>query len=112
MNPLDRYPSVRSALYMVQWVANGILTIAGVVFVTLGRDLDKLPEWYVLALAIAPVLWTYLGMTAQANTPSAQDVAGGNAPMPPPERGAIDVGTAVVIGILVLLVLVVLGFLR
>jgi hypothetical protein len=109
MNPLDKYPSVRSALYMVQWVANGILTIAGVVFVTLGRDLDKLPEWYVLALAIAPVLWTYLGMTAQANTPSAQDVADGNAPMPPPDRGAADVVTILLVAVLVVVLLILLG---
>jgi hypothetical protein len=69
VNPLDQYPAVRSALYMAQWVANGVLVIAGVVFATLGTSLDDLPRWYVLALAIAPVLWTYLGVTAQANTP-------------------------------------------
>ena len=67
MNPLTNYPAVRSALYIVQWVANGVLTIAGTVFVALGTDLDALPTWYVLALAIAPVLWTYLGLTAQAH---------------------------------------------
>lgn len=70
MNPLDRYPSVRAALYMVQWVVNGVLTIAGVVFVTRGVSVENLPEWYVLALAVAPVLWTYLGVTAQSNTPN------------------------------------------
>lgn len=70
MNPLDRYPSVRAALYMIQWVVNGVLTIAGVVFVSRGVAIDRLPEWYVLALAIAPVLWTYLGLTAQRNTPA------------------------------------------
>ena len=43
MNPLDRYPAVRSALYMFQWVANGVLVIAGVVFATLGTSLDELP---------------------------------------------------------------------
>lgn len=69
MNPLDRYPSARAALYMLQWVVNGVLTIAGVVFATMGTALDSLPSWYVLALAIAPVLWTYLGLTAQTNTP-------------------------------------------
>lgn len=71
MNPLDQYPAARSALYLVQWVVNGVLTIAGVVFVTLGTNIDRLPEWYVLALAIAPVLWTYLGLTAQRNIPAA-----------------------------------------
>lgn len=71
MNPLDKYPAIRSALYMVQWIANGVLVIAGVVFATLGTALDDLPRWYVLALAVAPVLWTYLGVTAQSNTPKA-----------------------------------------
>lgn len=112
MNPLSNYPGVRSALYLVQWVANGVLTIAGVVFATMGTAIDSLPMWYVLSLAIAPVLWTYLGVTAQQNTPSARDVVEGNAEPPAPERGAIDVGTAVVIGILVVLVLIVLGFIR
>lgn len=71
MNPLDQYPQIRAALYLVQWVVNGVLTIAGVVFATTGTPLDLLPEWYVLALAIAPVLWTYLGITAQKNTRAA-----------------------------------------
>lgn len=70
MNPLDQYPQIRQALYLVQWVVNGVLTIAGVVFVTLGTDLDNLPAWYVLTLAVAPALWTYLGITAQSNTPA------------------------------------------
>jgi len=70
MNPLDQYPQIRQALYLVQWVVNGVLTIAGVVFVTLGTGLDSLPSWYVLTLAVAPALWTYLGITAQSNTPA------------------------------------------
>ena len=82
MNPLDRYPSIRAALYMIQWVVNGVLVIAGVVFTALGTSLDALPSWYVLALAIAPVLWTYLGLTAQGNTPSYRDVVEGDAPAP------------------------------
>lgn len=110
MNPLDNYPAVRSALYMLQWVANGVLTVAGVVFTANGTAIDSLPRWYVLALAIAPVLWTYLGITAQANTPSYKDVVEGD--VPPPARGAIDVGTAVLIAILVLLVLLLAGVLR
>lgn len=78
MNPLDQYPQARKALYMVQWVANGVLTIAGIVFATNGTALDALPKWYVLALAIAPALWTYLGITAQTNvdkTPAGEHVA-------------------------------------
>lgn len=71
MNPLDQYPQIRAALYLLQWVVNGILTIAAVVFVSLGTPIDKLPEWYILTLAIAPALWTYLGLTAQRNVPAA-----------------------------------------
>lgn len=67
MNPLDQYPQIRKALYLVQWLVNGVLTIAGVVFLTQGTTPEDLPQWYILTLAIAPVLWTYLGITAQAN---------------------------------------------
>ena len=67
MNPLEQYPGVRKALYTLQWIANGVLSIAGVVFTAQGTNLDALPKWYILALAIAPVLWTYLGLTASAN---------------------------------------------
>lgn len=67
MNPLNDLPAVRKALYLVQWVINGVLVIAGVVFLTQGTATEELPEWYVLALAISPVLWTYLGITAQQN---------------------------------------------
>lgn len=68
MNPLNDMPNVRKALYVVQWVLNGILVIAGVVFATTSTAVSDLPQWYVLALAIGPVLWTYLGLTAQQNT--------------------------------------------
>ena len=67
MNPLNDLPGVRKVLYLVQWVINGILVIAGVVFVTQGTSTEELPDWYVLALAVGPVLWTYLGLTAQQN---------------------------------------------
>lgn len=68
MNPLNDYPAIRRVLYIVQWVYNGVLTVAGATFVALGRtDVTTLPTWYVLALAVGPVLWTYLGLTAQAN---------------------------------------------
>ena len=70
MNPLDQYPGVRRALYTFQWIVNGVLTIAGAVFVAKGTSTEHLPDWYILALAIAPVLWTYLGLTAQKNTPT------------------------------------------
>jgi hypothetical protein len=67
MNPLDQYPAVRKALYLLQWVVNGVLAVAGAVFAVQDTAIDALPEWYVLTLAIGPVLWTYLGITAQTN---------------------------------------------
>lgn len=67
MNPLEQYPKIRSALYFVQWAVNGLLAVAGAIFVARQTPLDQLPEWYVLACAIGPVVWAYLGMTAQRN---------------------------------------------
>jgi hypothetical protein len=72
MNPLDAYPQIRKVLYTVQWMVTGVLSIAGVVFVTQGTAVENLPEWYVLALAISPVLWAYLGITAASNTPPSE----------------------------------------
>lgn len=70
MNPLEQYPSVRRALYTVQWIANGIAAILGAYFAATGTAVDALPQWYVVALAVLPVLWTYLGLTAAVNTPA------------------------------------------
>lgn len=78
MNPLNEYPQARKFLYMVQWVVTGVLTIAGIVFAANGTDLDALPKWYVLSLAITPALWSYLGVTAQTNVdtpPAGEHVA-------------------------------------
>ena len=70
---LSDYPQVRKALYMVQWLANGVLIVAGAVFLTQQTPLDELPQWYVLATAIGPVLWGYLGITAQTNVDKTPD---------------------------------------
>jgi len=105
MNPLDRYPAIRAALYLVQWIANGVLSVAGVVFLTIGTAAEDLPLWYILSVAIGPVLWTYLGVTAQANTPSAKDVADGIA-APPDQRGQINAGVS---GLIAILLAVALG---
>jgi hypothetical protein len=67
MNPLDEYPQVRKFLYLIQWLVNGVLVVAGAIFLAQQRSLDSLPEWYVITTAVAPVLWTYLGITAQTN---------------------------------------------
>ena len=70
MNPLDNLPQVRKVLYVIQWVLNGIATVLGAYFATKGTPVDRLPEWYVVSLAVLPVLWTYLGITASQNTPA------------------------------------------
>jgi len=67
MNPLDQHPEIRRYLYIVQWVVNGILTVAGAYFLIDGTAIEDLPKWYVIAVGVAPVLWTYLGITAQTN---------------------------------------------
>jgi hypothetical protein len=70
MNPLDKYPAVRSALYLVQWLVTGIQTVLSAYFAfSIGVDgMADWPRWFLGSLAVAPVLWTYLGLTAQANT--------------------------------------------
>lgn len=70
MNPLSNYPAVRAVLYAVQWLVNGVLLLAGAYFVLEQTALEDLPRWYVLATGLGPVLWTYLGITAQANVPT------------------------------------------
>jgi len=85
MNPLDQYPQARKALYVVQWVVNGILTVAGAVFLINGTDMNDLPQWYLLTAGIAPVLWTYLGITAQTNVNPPVDTAPTPTPLPPSE---------------------------
>ena len=66
-NPLDKYPSVRAVLYMVQWVFNGITVVLSAVFTFTEGTPDDWPRWFLGVLAVAPVVWTYLGLTAQAN---------------------------------------------
>lgn len=67
MNPLNDYPGARKALYLIQWLVNGVLVVAGATLAALGTSIDDLPRWYTVALAVGPVLWTYLGLTAQKN---------------------------------------------
>lgn len=71
MNPLDNLPQVRKVLYVVQWVLNGIATVLSAWFLASDRPMDRWPEWFVVSLAVLPVLWTYLGITASKNTPVA-----------------------------------------
>lgn len=63
MNPLDEYPEVRKAMYLVQWVVNGGLGIAGIVLTILGES----PQWFIILTAVFNFVWTYSGVTAQNN---------------------------------------------
>lgn len=67
MNPLDNLPQVRKVLYVIQWVLNGAATVLGAFFAASDRTVNQLPDWYVISLAVLPVLWTYLGITASQN---------------------------------------------
>lgn len=75
MNPLDTMPGVRKALYFVQWVYNGVLAVAGAVLLVQQTPLADAPQWYLYLAAVGPVLWTYLGLTAQTNV-TGNDVDG------------------------------------
>lgn len=66
MNPLDQYPSVRRALYLLQWITTGATGVLGVIFATQ----QDVPQWYTIAVAALAFVWTYTGLTAQANTPA------------------------------------------
>lgn len=69
MNPLNDLPAVRKALYIVQWLVNGVLVVAGAVFVVTSTAVEDLPTWYVMTAGVGPALWAYLGITAQQNVP-------------------------------------------
>lgn len=64
MNPLNNYPEARKFLYLIQWVVNGVIVVAGAFYVLQDQSPD---QWYVLVAGLGPVLWTYLGLTAQQN---------------------------------------------
>jgi hypothetical protein len=65
MNPLDTYPGVRKALYLILWVVGLILTVwqvgVGVV------DGAQQPTALTVGLACFPVFAAYVGYTAQQN---------------------------------------------
>lgn len=107
VNPVDEYPVVRKALYLVQWLANGVLVVAGAVFVVLGTSTDDLPRWYVLALAVGPVLWAYLGLTAQTNV---TDTRRTRRSLFDRERGYADLRVAGLVTAFVAVIALVLSF--
>ena len=64
MNPINEYPALRRALYLVQWIVNLALGATAVVLTALGES----PLWYVITTGVFNFVWTYTGLTAQANT--------------------------------------------
>jgi len=66
-NPLDNYPRVRSILYVIQWVVTGVQTVLSAAFTFIYGTPDDWPLWFLGSLAVTPVLWSYLGVTAQTN---------------------------------------------
>lgn len=66
-NPLDRHPQVREALLNVQWGVTGLQTVGSALFLFMYQSPADWPVWFLASLAVAPVLWGYLGFTAQAN---------------------------------------------
>ena len=63
-NPITEYPALRRALYIAQWVINLILGIFAVVLTALGES----PAWFIIVGLVFNFVWTYTGLTAQANT--------------------------------------------
>lgn len=104
MNPLEQYPGVRSALYLIQWITTGLTGALGIYFQASGGDV---PQWYNIAVLILAFVWTYTGITARANTPTVNRQRD--------ERGNFQANTVwVILGIigLVLIVLAIVDQIR
>jgi len=67
-NPLDEYPQVRRALYLAQWLLNGVMGVLTIVLLAVGDGLT-LPVWFIITGAVLNFVWTYTGITARSNTP-------------------------------------------
>lgn len=104
-NPLDDFPKIRQGFYYGQFVVAGAITLVGIGFAAAG---EALPKWYVVTSTVTQALWSYLGLTAGRNVPSAKDVMEGQAPPPNPEGGYAHVPTALLVAILGLVAVVVL----
>lgn len=66
-NPLDRHPEVREWLLLLQWLVTGAQTVGSALFLFMYQNPADWPTWFLGSLAVAPVLWAYLGFTAQNN---------------------------------------------
>lgn len=73
-NPLDTRPEIREYLYFAQWFLTGIQTVLSALFAFTHGAPEDWPQWFLGTLAVLPVLWAYLGVTAKANvTPAMED---------------------------------------
>ena len=104
MNPLDQYPGARKVLYLIQWIVSGVMGVLGVILTAI-NGIDDLPQWYVIASLALSFIWTYTGITAQTNTPSAPEPVVPHDPNLRAEDGSVD------IVVLLLVVITVLTFL-
>lgn len=74
-NPLDRHPKLRQALLDLQWVVTGLQVVGSALFGFMHQSPANWPVWFLASLAVAPVLWGYLGFTARNNV-TGTDAAG------------------------------------
>ena len=68
MNPLDQYPKVRAVLYLIQWIASGVLFVASAVVLAVTQG--EAPLWLTATTLGFNAFTAYTGLTAQKNTPS------------------------------------------
>lgn len=80
MNPLNDHPTARKYAYLFQWVVNLAMGVLGIIY--LNDNAGGIPHWYVVAGLVFNFIWSYTGLTAQANVPSYKDVVEGDAPAP------------------------------
>lgn len=66
-NPLNNHPKIRQGALNVQWGVTGLQTVGGALFAFMYGSPADWPVWFLGSLAVAPVLWAYLGVTAQGN---------------------------------------------
>lgn len=66
-NPLNNHPKIRQGALNAQWLVTGAQTVGGALFAFMYGSPADWPVWFLGSLAVAPVLWAYLGLTAQGN---------------------------------------------
>lgn len=66
--PLDNYPGVRKALYLIQWLVSLVMGVLGIILAANSGGIGDLPAWYNTTALVLTFVWTYTGITAQTNT--------------------------------------------